>query len=128
MILCEVANQYPSEKAEVVYINVSSTDGPIPDYVQTTVTFKGAPYPLTGGNVIQDTDCLSADNTRLVFVGESALTILFDHDHLSDMGKQGGVLTPISALGDSLLRRLVSSGFVTYETKTLHSNQTKKTV
>jgi len=98
------------DKAEMKYTNVTSTDGPNPDYVKTTVTFKGGPYPMTA-----------------VFLGESALTILFDRHLLSDIGKGGGVLTPMSALGDSLVKRLVGSGRVRYETTTFHPNDTKKT-
>ena len=36
-----------SDGAVMTLTNVTSTDGPNPDYVQTTVTFKGAAYPMT---------------------------------------------------------------------------------
>ena len=33
----------------MTYTNVTATDTPNPDYIQTTVTFKGAAYPITAG-------------------------------------------------------------------------------
>lgn len=98
-----------NDKAVMRHVNVTSTDGPNPDYVKTTVIYKGGPYPITA-----------------VCVAESALTILFDREKLSDIGKRGGVLTSMSALGDSLVKRLVDSGRVTYETTTLGPNDSKK--
>ena len=43
-------------------------------------------------------------------ISESALAILLNHDELPDIAKEGGVLTPASALGDVLVRRLEASG------------------
>ena len=45
-----------------------------------------------------------------VTVSEAALSILLDYDKLTPLGQKGGVLTPVSALGDVLLNRLTSSG------------------
>ena len=42
-----------------------------------------------------------------VLLGESALALAFDRDHLP---KQGGVLTPAAAMGDVLLERLPAAG------------------
>lgn len=118
-----------SEKAVMRHTNVTSTDGPNPDYVKTTVIYKGGPYPITAGMYyhIRATR-LSKLTTHCVpvCVAESALTILFDREKLSDIGKRGGVLTSMSALGDSLVERLVDSGRVTYETTTLGPNDSKK--
>jgi hypothetical protein len=41
------------------YTNVTSTDGPNPDYVKTTVTFKGGPYPMTAGTYITKDACMN---------------------------------------------------------------------
>lgn len=95
--------------AIMTYTNVTSTDAPNPDHVQTTVTFKGGPYSMTA-----------------VFAGESALALLFDHDKLTNLAKEGGVLTPMSALGDTLVERLLKSGRVSYVTKPLYPTDTRK--
>jgi short subunit dehydrogenase-like uncharacterized protein len=41
---------------------------------------------------------------------ECALAIVLDHDSLPELGKKGGVLTPVSALGDVLVRRFEGTG------------------
>jgi short subunit dehydrogenase-like uncharacterized protein len=41
---------------------------------------------------------------------ESSLSILFDFDKLPKLGQEGGVLTPMSALGDVLVDRLERTG------------------
>jgi short subunit dehydrogenase-like uncharacterized protein len=43
-------------------------------------------------------------------VSESALAIALEKDALPYLAHQGGVLTPMSALGDVLIRRLKRSG------------------
>ncbi|KAG8807282.1 hypothetical protein FRC17_004535 [Serendipita sp. 399] len=100
-----------SDKSKTIkLINVTSTDGPNPDHVKTNVTFHGDPYVVTA-----------------VTVGESALAILFNHDDLPKIGQAGGILTPMSALGDTLVKRLLNSSYLTYETHTLHPNDSRKT-
>ena len=41
---------------------------------------------------------------------ESSLSILLDFDKLPKLGQEGGVLTPMSALGDVLVDRLERTG------------------
>jgi short subunit dehydrogenase-like uncharacterized protein len=43
-------------------------------------------------------------------ISESALAIALEKDALPYLAHQGGVLTPMSALGDVLIRRLERSG------------------
>lgn len=43
------ANFAVSDGSGMTYTNVTSTDEPNPEYVQTTVEFKGAAYPMTAG-------------------------------------------------------------------------------
>jgi short subunit dehydrogenase-like uncharacterized protein len=48
-------------------------------------------------------------------ISECALAIVFDHDSLPELGRKGGVLTPMSALGDVLVRRLEGTGSFRFE-------------
>ena len=41
---------------------------------------------------------------------ETSLSILLDFDKLPKLGQEGGVLTPMSALGDVLVERLERTG------------------
>jgi len=62
-------------------------------HVRTTIDYKGGPYLFTA-----------------LTASESALSLLLSHSELTPFAKQGGVLTPMSALGDVLVKRLVKSG------------------
>ncbi|PVG01740.1 hypothetical protein CPB86DRAFT_698875 [Serendipita vermifera] len=95
----------------MTYMNVTATDSPNPDYVKTTIKFKTGAYATTA-----------------VTCGESALTLLFDRDQLPAVGKDGGIVTPMSGLGDCLVKRLLSSGYITYDTHTLVPDETRKRV
>jgi len=64
------------------------SDEPSPRYAKTTIKGHGDPGTL-----------LTA-----AFVGESALSLLFDKP--SPLVAGGGVLTPMFAFGDNLIRRL----------------------
>ncbi|KAG8866474.1 hypothetical protein FRC20_008442, partial [Serendipita sp. 405] len=97
-------------KKTIQMINVTSTDGPNPDHVKTEVTFHGEAYVITAVTAV-----------------ESALAILFDHGQLPKLGQAGGILTPMSALGDTLVKRLLNSSYLTYETHTLHPKDSHKT-
>jgi short subunit dehydrogenase-like uncharacterized protein len=48
-------------------------------------------------------------------IAESALAIALDKKSLPTLGQIGGVLTPASALGDVLVRRLERSGLFDFE-------------
>ena len=50
-------------------------------------------------------------------ITEAALCILFSHDQLPELGQRGGVLTPMSGLGDVLIERLKGSGKFEFESK-----------
>ncbi|TRM65048.1 Saccharopine dehydrogenase-domain-containing protein [Schizophyllum amplum] len=69
---------------------LSETSAPV--HVKSVFSAKGDGYLLTS-----------------VFTSEAALSILLDHDKLPTLGKQGGVLTPASALGDVLYNRLMAT-------------------
>ncbi|KAL1659767.1 Saccharopine dehydrogenase-domain-containing protein [Schizophyllum commune] len=92
--------QGPSEEAlEQGFFKITTvaSSDPLPDkppvHVKSVFSGKGDGYLLTA-----------------VTVSEAALSILLDHDKLTPLGQKGGVLTPVSALGDVLLDRLTSSG------------------
>lgn len=59
-------------------------------------------------------------------ISESALAIHLDHDSLPALGRRGGVLTPMTALGDALIRRLTDTGRFTF-TSGLIDEEAKKT-
>jgi hypothetical protein len=44
------------------------------------------------------------------------------------MSRDGGILTPMTALGDVLVKRLLASGHITYDTHFLHPQETRKAV
>jgi short subunit dehydrogenase-like uncharacterized protein len=76
------------ERGRVKYVNVTASDEPSPRYAKTVMKARGDPGTL-----------LTA-----VMVVESALALLLDE--LPPLAAGGGVLTPMTALGDSLIRRL----------------------
>jgi len=51
-------------------------------------------------------------------LAESALALTLDHERLPPMGKEGGVLTSATALGDVLADRLVKTEKIHIETMT----------
>ena len=50
-------------------------------------------------------------------ISESALTLLLARDALPELGRRGGVLTPMTAMGDALIERLEKSGRVTVQSE-----------
>ena len=70
------------------YVNVTVSDEAKPRYAKTIIKGRGDPGTL-----------LTA-----AMVGESALALLLDE--LPPLAAGGGVLTPMTAFGDSLIRRL----------------------
>ena len=52
-------------------------------------------------------------------VSESALSVLLNYNELPEVAKEGGILTPASALGDVLVKRLEHSGKFTFESEVL---------
>ena len=52
-------------------------------------------------------------------LAESALSLSLSHSSISHFGKQGGVLTPASAMGDILTERLRRYGLFEIETRSL---------
>jgi short subunit dehydrogenase-like uncharacterized protein len=59
-------------------------------------------------------------------VSEAALSIHLDGASLPELGKKGGVLTPMSALGDVLVRRLEGTGKFKFESGILVGGESKK--
>jgi short subunit dehydrogenase-like uncharacterized protein len=70
---------------------VTRSDEPSPRYAKTIIKARGDPGTL-----------LTA-----VMAGESALSLLLDN--LSPLAVRGGVLTPITAFGDNIIRRLAAN-------------------
>jgi hypothetical protein len=57
-----------------------------------------------------------------VIISESALALL-DTSSLSPLARQGGVLTSMSALGETLIRRLEISGRFEFESRVLDEDE-----
>ena len=74
------------------YVNVTVSDEASPRYAKTIIKGRGDPGTL-----------LTA-----ALVGESAIALLLDE--LPPLAKGGGVLTPITALGDNVIRRMKACG------------------
>ena len=74
------------------YVNVTVSDELSPRYAKTTIKGRGDPGTL-----------LTA-----ALVGESAIALLLDE--LPPLAKGGGLLTPITALGDNIIRRMKACG------------------
>ena len=70
------------------YVNVTASDEPSPRYAKTVIKGRGDP----------------GTQLTAVMVVESALALLLDE--LPPLAAGGGVLTPMTALGDSLIHRL----------------------
>jgi short subunit dehydrogenase-like uncharacterized protein len=85
------------------YVNLTASDEPSPRYAKTVIRGRGDPGTL-----------LTA-----VLVVESALTLLLDE--LPPLGAGGGVLTPMNALGDSLIRRLRENERIEIESRVVDS-------
>ncbi len=49
-------------------------------------------------------------------IAESALTLILDHSSLPEIGQNGGVLTPMTAMGNAVIKRLEESGRMRYWT------------
>jgi short subunit dehydrogenase-like uncharacterized protein len=59
--------------------------------------------------------------SHTVMISEAALSIALSIDELPLLGRQGGVMTPMSALGDVLVERLKTSGKFEFESGLLES-------
>jgi short subunit dehydrogenase-like uncharacterized protein len=57
-----------------------------------------------------------------VMIAESALAIAMEKEALPALAHQGGALTPMSALGDVLLRRLEHTGRFKFESGVVDEN------
>ena len=83
------------------------------------MTGKGDPYALTAGTslylmhvyLLFDIDI----GPITVFAAEAALALLAPRESLPAVARAGGVLTPMSALGTNLIRRLSASGRCEFE-------------
>ncbi|KAK7691924.1 hypothetical protein QCA50_005329 [Cerrena zonata] len=70
-------------------------------HVRTTINGSGDPgYALTS-----------------IMIAESALSILLNYSELTPLAHEGGILTPASALGDVIVRRLERSGKFRFESE-----------
>lgn len=78
-------------------------------HVRTTLRFQGEPgYFLTS-----------------VTASEAALALLFQRSELPSFAQEGGILTPMSALGDVFVKRLEASGRFTFNSEVLLEESTK---
>lgn len=69
------------------------------------------------------------DNVIAVMVAEAALTILLDRGELPEVAREGGVLTPASALGDAFVQRLEATGRFTIQSEVVlgQGDESRKT-
>jgi short subunit dehydrogenase-like uncharacterized protein len=91
------------ERGGMKYVNVTASDEPSPRYAKAVIKGRGDPGTL-----------LTA-----VLVVESALTLLLDK--LPPLAAAGGVLTPMTALGDSLIHRLRTNRRIEIQTGLVNS-------
>ncbi|KAF8483876.1 NAD-P-binding protein [Russula ochroleuca] len=103
MLTSSVPADHTLERGRMKYVNVTASDEPSPRYAKTVIKGRGDPGTL-----------LTA-----VMVVESALTLLLDE--LPPLAARGGVLTPMTALGDGLIRRLRANGRIEIETAVVGS-------
>lgn len=80
------------EKGSLKYVNVTVSDEPSPRYAKTVIKGRGDPGTLLTATL----------------VGESAIALVLDE--LSPLAKRGGLLTPVTALGDNIIRRMETCG------------------
>ncbi|KAH9046788.1 NAD-P-binding protein [Lactarius hengduanensis] len=76
------------ERGGLTFVNITASDEPSPRYAKSVIKGHGDPGTL-----------LTA-----AMVGESAIALLLDE--LPPLAKGGGVLTPVTALGDNIIRRM----------------------
>ncbi|KAH9174477.1 NAD-P-binding protein [Lactarius sanguifluus] len=76
------------ERGGLTFVNITASDEPSPRYAKSVIKGHGDPGTL-----------LTA-----AMVGESAIALLLDE--LPPLAKGGGVLTPMTALGDNIIRRM----------------------
>ncbi|KAI0061950.1 NAD-P-binding protein [Artomyces pyxidatus] len=89
------------------FVNITTSTETPPTYVKTTMAGTGDPgFILTA-----------------IMVSESALAILLQKDQLPALAARGGVLTPMTALGDVVLTRLQSTGRFDYSSMVVDKNQ-----
>ncbi len=60
-----------------------------------------------------------------VTASEAALALLFQRSELPSFAQEGGILTPMSALGDVFVKRLEASGRFTFNSEVLLEESTK---
>lgn len=67
--------------------------------------------PFSSSSYVRHSDYyLTTLYVCIVTCVESSLSILLDFDKLPKLGQEGGILTPMSALGDVLVDRLERTG------------------
>ncbi|KAH9823428.1 Saccharopine dehydrogenase-domain-containing protein [Melampsora americana] len=81
------------------------------DDVQVSVTMSGNKDPGYGWTSM----C----------VAECAVTVIKSYDQLPPHAKSGGILTPVTGMGDALLRRLQSGKIIELETRVLKDERKK---
>jgi short subunit dehydrogenase-like uncharacterized protein len=80
-------------------------------HVKSTIYGRGDPgYLATAGKSPSIFISLPCTNLFVVMISESALALVFDTPKLPALARRGGVLTPMSALGDVLIERLKDTG------------------
>ncbi|EGG11873.1 uncharacterized protein MELLADRAFT_101626 [Melampsora larici-populina 98AG31] len=103
----------PSEKErESGWFKMITTAHSVNDDVHVRVTMKGNKDPGYG--------------FTSVCIAECAITVIKSFDDLPPLAKFGGVLTPVTALGEALRRRLESNQIIKIETEIIKDKRSRK--
>lgn len=135
------------EKGYLKLTNVTEAAAEPPIKVQTEITIKGDPgYLLTAGVsplIPKDASHLLNQSSFIVMIAECALSLILppyigqgqlstpDVRRLTPFAKKGGVLTPVTAFGEEIVRRLCMTdkfGFRSYVVEENAARESKKDI
>jgi hypothetical protein len=97
-----------------------------PSYVRSIIRGQGDPgYLLTSSTLSSSCSLFTEAHTGvIVMISECALALVLEKDALPPLAHHGGVLTPMSALGDVLVRRLERTKRFEFESSIVDENGT----
>jgi len=110
------------------FTNITSSTTTPPVHVKSSFEGKGDPgYLLTSSkhsHCVLFVCCLSY--ILPVMLAEAAICLL-DTSDLPELARGGGILTPMTALGDKYLQRLEDTGRFSFHSEIVFEGETKKT-
>lgn len=95
-------------------------------WMKVTNVTSSVPTATTPRKYVKSTMYGKGDGylTTAVMVSESALALLFDTNKLPALARRGGILTPMSALGDVLIERLKDTGRFEFTSEIVPASET----